>query len=823
MITVVGNKPYVTSADKNIGVVGDNNVKTLEFSIAKMQGDTDLSIYTAWACIERSLPNGGTSYPAMVTTRTEGDQIIVSLPISGNETKNYGYIYASIKFANVGFITKFEDGTGGKVRATSAEHGLGSSGAVVEGVTIGATTNYNGTYDVTVVDSNRFTFVDTFVSNQTGWFSSGEIWQTERCMLKISKGINGETEVEPLETNIFDQQVAVINSYVDALQDLAAFDWDYITGAKKPDIVNEHIYMGVNSGNDDFYGVVDDNIGIGTNALENISTGAHNVAVGMHAMDSNTTGINNTAIGSGALQVNTMGCNNVAIGADSAGSNTIGSENVAVGVSALFNASGSRNVGIGYGSLDKTQAPNMVGVGYKSLYSNTTGVGNVGLGAYSLYSNIIGNYNVGIGQQALQLNENGEYNCAFGYNALKNNTTHGNSAFGYQALGANTTGFRNCAFGTSTLAVNTAGSYNSAFGYGALLSCSNGTYNTAVGYAALDAGGSQNTAVGANCAPKLIGSDNCAFGMLAMYKSTNADNNCAFGNQAMYYNTTGMNNCAIGIFSLNKNTTGEGNVAMGTQAMYTNTDGNRNVAIGMNSLYHLTGGGNDYNVGIGLGSGMYYTLNTNNLTASNGSIFIGHDTRSKNNNSSNEIVIGQSTVGNGNNTVTIGNTSITDTILRGNVKIGTKLTALNGTDPAVGITPASADNSTNIATTAFVKNVAAPLIPVVQYAGTIEVNKVYTLLTSADSVSFTLPTPSDTSFVNTFELQVKCLKNFGNTEITMTGAPWGLFEEYHPLTIEAYGEGSPPVVIEGKWNNLKAAWYVTIIGSQSFTPSTFLF
>ena len=55
---------------------------------------------------------------------------------------------------------------------------------------------------------------------------------------------------------------------------------------------------------------------------------------------------------------------------------------------------------------------------------------------------------------------------------------------------------------------------------------------------------------------------------------------------------------------------------------------------------------------------------------SNSSLYLGYGTRALADGDTNEIVIGSSAIGNGSNSVTLGNTSITKTILQANVGIG---------------------------------------------------------------------------------------------------------------------------------------------------------
>jgi hypothetical protein len=92
------------------------------------------------------------------------------------------------------------------------------------------------------------------------------------------------------------------------------------------------------------------------------------------------------------------------------------------------------------------------------------------------------------------------------------------------------------------------------------------------------------------------------------------------------------------------------NTAFGINALLSNTTGQLNTSIGYNSGY-LTNAG---------------AANETSQT----SVYIGADTRSSANGNTNEIVIGCNGRGGGSNSATLGNTSITTTILHGNTSIG---------------------------------------------------------------------------------------------------------------------------------------------------------
>lgn len=94
------------------------------------------------------------------------------------------------------------------------------------------------------------------------------------------------------------------------------------------------------------------------------------------------------------------------------------------------------------------------------------------------------------------------------------------------------------------------------------------------------------------------------------------------------------------------------------------TSGNGQVGVGAYSGAQLTGG--NYWTAVGSFAGYYYGT-TSTLTSAVGSTFIGYNTRASANSNTNETVIGYDTVGNGSNTVTIGNDSVTATYLKGTV------------------------------------------------------------------------------------------------------------------------------------------------------------
>lgn len=150
--------------------------------------------------------------------------------------------------------------------------------------------------------------------------------------------------------------------------------------------------------------------------------------------------------------------------------------------------------------------------------------------------------------------------------------------------------------------------------------------------------------------------------------NNNQSNNTVVGLAALANNVSGTRNTAIGVASLNANTTGIDNVAVGG-ALVALITGSENVSIGVESGSYA---------GIGFG-----TLVTN----TNRSVYLGRYARaSAATGNTNEIVVGYDALGNGSNTVTIGNNNITANYFKGEIRTtgrfftNNTINVLNGTN-----------------------------------------------------------------------------------------------------------------------------------------------
>jgi len=210
---------------------------------------------------------------------------------------------------------------------------------------------------------------------------------------------------------------------------------------------------------------------------------------------------------------------------------------------------------------------------------------------------------------------------------------------------------------------NASPSYNCDFQRSDGVSVLKGRDDGAIGGLTLDTGSQVATSVrlgdGAGINDVSAG-HNVSIGYLAGNTGTTGGSRTLVGARAGQ-NATASTVTAFGSSAGLKGATAFGYLA-GTNATSTTA-----VAIGGTSLYSAIGAGNTS--GLGTHSGRYYGYGSEALTIITDGLFLGADTRAKENSSVNEIVIGKSAIGNGSNTTTIGNDSTTDTYLAGTLHL----------------------------------------------------------------------------------------------------------------------------------------------------------
>ena len=425
-----------------------------------------------------------------------------------------------------------------------------------------------------------------------------------------------------------------------------------------------------------------------------ISTGIQNTAVGAFSLWKNTTGNYNTALGNNSLVYNTTGSSNVAVGRTSLGNNTTGGSNTALGAQTLQNnTTGSFNTTTGHNSLYyNTTGSYNTGNGYLSLQNNSNGISTFklldpgsGYTASSTFSNVQLSYISGSTASHVYGITYPKVTVFVGAGGTVSTVTLVTTGTGFidtsTVMGANLgsatfsigiltllSGNYNTAVGAYSLGFNTIGYQNNAFGYGALYNNISGYYNNAFGFQSLNQNttGQLNVALGYQSSfNNTTGQQNTTAGYRSLYLNTVGSFNIAIGERALY-SSIASSNTALGCETMFSNTTGTFNTSLGQESLRANIAGSYNVAVG---TFALLNSESDFTTAVGREAGRYSSIS--NLIASTGSLFLGYNSKSLNTSSINEIVIGATAVGNGSDSVTLGNDNITKTILKGNIGAGT--------------------------------------------------------------------------------------------------------------------------------------------------------
>ena len=354
------------------------------------------------------------------------------------------------------------------------------------------------------------------------------------------------------------------------------------------------------------------------------------------------------------------------------------STNTAVGQNALLSTNTQGyNTAIGNASQQlSTSGKFNVSIGYATLANNISGTSNVAMGqGASQYGTAIFN-TVALGNSALQFNQ-GSSCVAIGSNALSVNTAASNlTAIGTSALQANTTnvatlgavtGGSSYTNGTYTGVVMTLSSGSSAITYPTATIVVAGGVVTTVTLTSNGVGFKDTTTV-LTAPAASIGGTGSGF-TVPVATLASGTGNVAVGYQAGYTNSTGFANTFMGYQAgySNSYTTGQANAYFGYQAGYTSGIGQYNSCFGYQAGYSISSGAS--NVIIGNQAGQYLVP----LTTGNNNTYIGNGAHGSVNSNSNEIAIGNLSVGLGSNTTVIGNSSTTLTKAFG-VIVGTNYT-----------------------------------------------------------------------------------------------------------------------------------------------------
>ena len=168
---------------------------------------------------------------------------------------------------------------------------------------------------------------------------------------------------------------------------------------------------------------------------------------------------------------------------------------------------------------------------------------------------------------------------------------------------------------------------------------------------------------------------NVAIGYGVMFGLTSGSDNVGIGDEACSQLTTGYGNIGIGPVATYLEATGDGNIGIGVRARFQPSDGDYNIAIGYEACY--SNSNQTHNRTVVIGPQAFYAHNTGDDTVAIGYRAGGYSAYTNNETSvylgalatpgattgiSNEMVLGYNVTGNGSNTATYGNSSMTDHI-----------------------------------------------------------------------------------------------------------------------------------------------------------------
>jgi len=291
-----------------------------------------------------------------------------------------------------------------------------------------------------------------------------------------------------------------------------------------------------------------------------ITTGIRNVAVGSYALSTNVAGDQSVAVGHGALFAQNpsgnVDMNNVAVGHDAGNQITTGVENTIVGgIAGDALTVGNNNTAVGKGALTTdTKGSNSTALGYNALqtqnFTSAADSNNTAVGHFAGTAITTGQANTLIGMVAGDALTDADHNVAIGVGALSSDTLGSRST----AIGKNSLVTQNFTSATDT--------NNTAVGFEAGKAVTTGTHNTIIGSAAGDGivTGTRNTALGFNALGGAVddGNHNTCIGSDAGLLTTGSQNtfvgaydpSTGGSGEAM---TTGSRNTILGAFNGNQN------------------------------------------------------------------------------------------------------------------------------------------------------------------------------------------------------------------------------------------------------------------------------
>ncbi len=225
-----------------------------------------------------------------------------------------------------------------------------------------------------------------------------------------------------------------------------------ITNEIRNNSLTTNTFIGLNAGSKNLGTTVTvestRNTAVGSESLQNNTTGSFNSAFGNRSLQANTWGQYNNAFGVSALQNNLTGQYNNAFGYQALQTNTTGSTNSAFGWEALKTSNADNNSAFGRQALATTTGGRNSGFGSLALFNLTTGANNSAFGTQALFNLTTSSNVVALGDSAGFLTSTGANLLTAGNSTFIGQDSRPNAdaetnqiVIGYQGrgLGSNTT------------------------------------------------------------------------------------------------------------------------------------------------------------------------------------------------------------------------------------------------------------------------------------------------------------------------------------------------------------------------------------------------
>jgi len=308
--------------------------------------------------VDKTVPKSGGTFTGAVI-------VDANLTVSGTTTT----INTALTVSDAMVVNNAGSDVGVKVNSTSSGHILQLQDSGVDKVVVadGGATTFSAGLVANTADINGGTIDGcTITGNITGNASGTAATVTSGTQASITTTAN-LTTVGALGTGSIATGFGNINNGSNTIATTGAITGGSFNGAEIREVAG-------NSGSPT-------NIGVGSGAVDSITTGNYNTGVGKDALTACTSGSYNTAHGMEALAAITTGTLNTATGYKALKSNIDGYSNVANGMEALYNSTGYGNTAMGdEAGKDITTGARNIAIGYKAGRTTTTGNDNITIG-----------------------------------------------------------------------------------------------------------------------------------------------------------------------------------------------------------------------------------------------------------------------------------------------------------------------------------------------------------------------------------------------------------------------------------------------------------